>query len=325
MGRDGGRHERHEVEGERLARVLGGAQVAQVNRVEGAAVEADPHARSRASIATRLCASSPSRRRLSATSPAPVTAETGTTSRPSASRGALERGERVPGRGGVLLGRGDELRPLDELRQVAPHLVAHQLEVGRGIASVRAGGVDHVQQHARALDVAQELEAQPRAGVGALDDAGDVGGHEALLVLLDDAQHRRERRERVVGDLGARRREPRQQRRLAGVRQAQEADIGDQPEVEAQPVLLAGARPLRPRAGRGSCSKGRSGCRGRRGRPWPRPAGRRPSAPRPAAGPSWPRALRCRAARSPRRAMPSLPVRLPGPPWVPRSARNSVW
>jgi hypothetical protein len=41
--------------------------------------------------------------------------------------------------------------------------------------------VDQVQQQAGALQVAQELMPQPGAFGGALDQAGNVGHHEALL------------------------------------------------------------------------------------------------------------------------------------------------
>ena len=51
--------------------------------------------------------------------------------------------------------------------------------------------------------------AQPVALVGALDQTGDVGHHEAPLVRhADDPEVRAERRERVVGDLRACSRDP---------------------------------------------------------------------------------------------------------------------
>ena len=71
-------------------------------------------------------------------------------------------GSGVLGARKVALGGRHQLRALEQLRQVAAHLVPDQRQVGGGVASARARGVDHVQQHARALDVAQELE--PQAG-----------------------------------------------------------------------------------------------------------------------------------------------------------------
>ena len=64
--------------------------------------------------------------------------------------------------------------------------------------------VDHVQQQAGALQVAQELVAQAGALGGALDQARDVGHDEALLGRdAHDAEIRMQRGERVVGDLRA--------------------------------------------------------------------------------------------------------------------------
>ena len=56
----------------------------------------------------------------------------------------------------------------------------------------------------------------------------------------DDAEVRRQRRERVVGDLRPRRRDARDQRRLAGVREADQADVGEQLQLEPQVLVFAG-------------------------------------------------------------------------------------
>lgn len=56
-----------------------------------------------------------------------------------------------------------------------------------------------------ALAVAQELVAQPDAGVGALQQARDVREHGRPEVGLADAQVRRQRRERVIRHLRPRR------------------------------------------------------------------------------------------------------------------------
>ena len=57
-------------------------------------------------------------------------------------------------------------------------------------------------------------------------------------------EHGLERGERVVGDLRRGAREPREQRGLAGVRQADEADVGEQAQLELEPAFLAGEAPL---------------------------------------------------------------------------------
>ena len=52
-------------------------------------------------------------------------------------------------------------------------------------------------------------------------------------------EHRLERRERIVGDLRMRARQPRQQRRLAGVGKPDQPDVGEQLQLERDPGLLA--------------------------------------------------------------------------------------
>ena len=56
----------------------------------------------------------------------------------------------------------------------------------------------------------------------------------------DGAEVRVLGRERVVGDLGLRAADPRQQGRLAGVRQADQADVGDDLQLQVDRPLLAG-------------------------------------------------------------------------------------
>ena len=58
-------------------------------------------------------------------------------------------------------------------------------------------------------------------------------------VVRDDAEVRLQRRERIVGDLRLGRRDAREEGRLAGVGQADEADIGDQLQPQPDPRLLA--------------------------------------------------------------------------------------
>ena len=45
-----------------------------------------------------------------------------------------------------------------------------------------AGAVDQMQQHAAALDMAEEPVAEAGAFVGALDQAGNIGQHEFAAV-----------------------------------------------------------------------------------------------------------------------------------------------
>ena len=95
----------------------------------------------------------------------------------------------------------------------------------------------------RALHVAQERVAEAGAGRCALDEAGHVrdrGTPICRVAEVHDAQVRLEGREGVGRDLRPGRRERAQERRLARVRQPDEAHFGDQAKLEAQPALLAG-------------------------------------------------------------------------------------
>ena len=100
--------------------------------------------------------------------------------------------------------------------------------------------VEHVHEQARALDVREEVVPEPGAVAGALDQPGDVGDDQLALLALEHAEHRRERRERIVGDLRRGARQARQQRGLARVRQAHEADVREQLQLQLEPALLAG-------------------------------------------------------------------------------------
>ena len=99
-----------------------------------------------------------------------------------------------------------------------------------------------------ALDVAEELDAESGAEVGAFDEAGHVGYGEAEVVGgfadLDDAEVGLEGGEGVVGDLGAGCREPRDECGFADVGEADQAGVGEQAEFEAEVAFFAGAAEL---------------------------------------------------------------------------------
>src|SRR5262249_13652366 len=104
----------------------------------------------------------------------------------------------------------------------------------RGWIAVRLqrGRVHHVYEDGAALDVPQELQAQPLAGGRARDQARHVGDHERVAVDLNDAEVGYQRGERVVGNLGPGGGHGRDQRRLAGRREAHQPDVGDALEFE---------------------------------------------------------------------------------------------
>ena len=79
------------------------------------------------------------------------------------------------------------------------------------------------------------------AGVGALNDPGDVGDDEAAVApVLDDAEVGDDRREGVGPDLGLGGRDDAEQGRLAGVREADEPHVGDHLKLKDDPRLATG-------------------------------------------------------------------------------------
>src|SRR5207247_6495605 len=89
-------------------------------------------------------------------------------------------------------------------------------------------------------DVAQELKAEALPCVRALDEARDVRHDEALvLVHGHDTEVWYQGRERIVGELGARGRDGRDQSGLAGVGVAHQADVRKKFQLQLQPALLA--------------------------------------------------------------------------------------
>src|SRR2546429_48183 len=111
----------------------------------------------------------------------------------------------------------------------------------------------------RPLGVPQELVTEAPALRRSRDEARQVGDHErALVVHADDAERWRERREGVVGDLGLGRRHPRHEGGLAGVGEPDDADVGEELELEVKPPLRAG--PSEVSAPRRPVGRGREAC-----------------------------------------------------------------
>ena len=81
---------------------------------------------------------------------------------------------------------------------------------------------------------APELAPSIRPGTSAI-----VGPATIVVAQVQHAQVRLQSRERVVGDLGPGGGQGRQKRGLAGVRQPHQADVGDEPQLQADPALFA--------------------------------------------------------------------------------------
>ena len=153
--------------------------------------------------------------------------------------GTGEAARRLAGAGGVDLVAHDDARTGLQLVGVQRQLAIDDLVVLQRVAPLEAARqVDHVHDERGALDVAQELMSQPAALVRALDQAGDVGDDEAVVVGARHAQVGHERRERVVGDLGTSGGELGDQRGFARRRHADERGVGHQLHLQLDPALL---------------------------------------------------------------------------------------
>ena len=147
-------------------------------------------------------------------------------------------GERRRLRVEVGLVEDDELRALAEAGAVGGELAVDHAVALVGIA---LRGVDDVEQEPRPLEVGEELVPEPDPLARALDQPRHVGdGQLAAVRAVDRPEHRRQRRERIVGDLRLRVRDPAQERRLAGVRQPGAGGVGHQLEMQLELARLPG-------------------------------------------------------------------------------------
>ena len=121
------------------------------------------------------------------------------------------------------------------LERVAPLVVPRQ--------------VHHVHDERRALDVAQELVSQPAPLVRPLDEAGDVGRHEAQVAAGGHAQVGHERGERVVGDLRPGRADARDERGLPRRGHAYQRRVGHELHSQLDPAFLGRLSQLGERRG----------------------------------------------------------------------------
>src|SRR5690606_7922827 len=127
----------------------------------------------------------------------------------------------------------DDPRTALEHRTVATQLALERVEIAQQLAAWGWIGREQVQQHARALEVTQKLVTESPTFAGAVDETGYVGDAHGPLALAglarqrDDTELGHERGERVGTDLRARSRDRADQRGLADVRVADDADVGE--------------------------------------------------------------------------------------------------
>jgi hypothetical protein len=114
---------------------------------------------------------------------------------------------------------------------------AHSL-VGR--ASIFAGAIDEMQEHAAAFGVAEKVVAQSCSLMRAFDQSRQIGEHEFTLVDAHHAELWMQRREGIVGDLRFSRTHCGKERGFSGIGQADQARIGDQLQAQTDGAFLAG-------------------------------------------------------------------------------------
>src|SRR3954470_12769978 len=118
-----------------------------------------------------------------------------------------------------------------------PELVADDVVVPAGVTG---RPVDDVDEDACPFDVTQERVTETGAAACALDQPRDVGDRRATLVEVAEIEHteiRLERRERIVGDLRRSCGDCSEGAPLPRVRQADQADVCDEAELQADPCL----------------------------------------------------------------------------------------
>ena len=106
---------------------------------------------------------------------------------------------------------------------------------------IEGGEVDQMQQQMGTLQMAQELVPQAGAFGGPFDQSGNIGDHEAaVLVGTYHAQAGGQRGEGVIAHLGTRGRDGADEGGFARIRHAQQAHVGKDLELQLQAAPFAG-------------------------------------------------------------------------------------
>jgi len=141
----------------------------------------------------------------------------------------------------IDLGQHHNLRLSQELGTVLTEFVVHRMVTldnhrrGGGI-----GGIDQVNQNPRSLDVTEKTQPEPGSPVGALDEPRYIGNYERpSLRETYHTQVRDEGGKWVVSDFGAGCGDLRYKRGFAGIGEADEADLGEKLQLEADVPLLS--------------------------------------------------------------------------------------
>ena len=132
----------------------------------------------------------------------------------------------------------DDHRLLENPRIILRDLIIDRPNILDRISALRAGSIDHVDQHLTTLDMTQELVTEADPLRGTLDETRNVRHDEAAVALqADHTEMRRQRREVIVRDLRTRITAHRKNRRLTHVRKTDETDIRDHTKLHLYPEL----------------------------------------------------------------------------------------
>ncbi len=153
---------------------------------------------------------------------------------------ALDPPSGLIGAGDVHLGDDQQLGPLGQGLAVLSQLVPDGLVIVERVGTIQRHRLHEVHEEIGPLDVTEELVAQSVTGVCPLDQTGNIG-HDEILVFRDHgSQVGVLGRERIVGDLGMCAGDAGQQGGFARVGQSDQTDVGDDLQLQDDPVLFAG-------------------------------------------------------------------------------------
>ena len=136
----------------------------------------------------------------------------------------------------------DDARLRSENRRVEAKFALKDAVVVPRITVLAAGHIDDEYQQRTAFDVAKELVTEAAVFVGAFDETRNVRHDDAVetIFVINHAHIDVQGRERIRRHLRTGGREEIRKRRLAGVRVAHEADVGDGLQHDAEGAFFAG-------------------------------------------------------------------------------------
>ena len=136
----------------------------------------------------------------------------------------------------VDLRKGDDFRLVRKTAAIGFEFAAHGFI---GLSRMFGSGIDQMEKHAAAFDMAQKPVAKPMALMRPFDQARNIGNNEFAAIARRDPKLRMEGGERIIRDLGLCVADSRQKRRFPGIGQADNPGVGDQFQAQQDDALLA--------------------------------------------------------------------------------------